>query len=274
MAVIDAATAAALAEELYDAERHAVSVTPPSERHPGLDLVDAYAIQLRGRALRVADGATLVGRKVGLTSVAMQELLGVGEPDFGYLTDAMLRPDGARLARDGLVAPRVEAEIAFRLRAPLGGPDVGLDEALAAIGEIAPALEVVDSRVADWRITLPDTVADNASSGLAVIGAFRPLGETDLAAVEMVMDVARADGGAPERVAGRGDAVLGHPAQALAWLARTLAPFGESIAAGEIVIPGAMAAAVSVQAGDHVTATFTGLGAVSAHFEASEREST
>jgi 2-keto-4-pentenoate hydratase len=254
-----------LAEELHAAERDATTVAPLTDRHPGLGLAQAYAVQLHGRALREREGARVVGRKVGLTSAAMQELLGVDEPDFGYLTAQMVLDDGAVIDRGGLVAPRVEGEIAFRLGTPLEGPEVDRETALAAIAEIAPALEVVDSRVADWKIKLSDTVADNASSGLAVLGPFRPLGETDLAAVQMEMVVTRADG-TQDGAAGPGAAVLGHPAEALAWLARALAPFGEGIAAGEVVIPGAMARAVSVQAGDRVTAVFTDLGEISASF--------
>jgi len=254
-----------LAEELYAAERRATTVAPLTERHPGLGLRDAYAVQLRGRALRERDGARIVGRKVGLTSVAMQELLGVAEPDFGYLTAAMVLSDGVRIDRSELVAPRVEAEIAFRLAAPLEGADIDRATALAAIGEVAPALEVVDSRVVDWRIALPDTVADNASSGLAVIGAFRPLDDMDLATVDMDMFVAHADG-TQEHEAGSGSAVLGHPAEALAWLARALAAFDEGIGADEVVIPGAMARAVMVRGRAEVRATFSELGEVRASF--------
>ncbi len=269
---LNEATIAALAEELLAAEAGASPVAPLTERHPGMGVAEAYAVQRHGRRLREDRGARPVGRKVGLTSVAMQELLGVGEPDFGYLTDAMLRPDGARLDRDGLLAPRVEAEIAFRLSAPLRGADVDRPRALAAIGEIAPALEIVDSRVAEWRIALADTVADNASSGLAVLGAFQPLEDSDLATIGMEMVVTRADG-TQERATGRGDAVLGHPAEALAWLARALAPFGEGIEAGDVVIPGAMARAITVERGDVVRATFTGrLGAVGASFDGHEVE--
>lgn len=272
MDVIDPPTVAILAAELLAAERGATTVAPLTERHPGLDVPGAYAVQLHGRRLREGLGERIVGRKVGLTSRAMQELLGVEQPDFGYLTASMLREDGARLSRAGLVAPRVEAEIAFRLCAPLRGPDVDRAQALAAIGEIAPSLEVVDSRVADWRIALPDTVADNASSGLAVLGAFRPLGDVDLTAIEMELVVTRADGG-EERERGRGDAVLGHPAEALAWLVRALAPFGEGVGAGEVVIPGAMARALAVEAGDAVHASFTGgLGTVTARFDGPESE--
>ncbi len=255
----------ALARELLDAELTGTVVAPLVERHPGMCVPEAYAVQRRGRELRVARGARLVGRKIGLTSLAMQQLLGVDEPDFGYLTDAMVHPDGAAIDAAGLVAPRVEAEIACRLTSPLAGADVDRAAALAAIGEVAPALEVVDSRVADWRITLPDTVADNASSGLAVVGAFRPLGEIDLAAVQMTIEVEHA-GGEVEEDGGRGDAVLGHPAEALAWLARALAPFGEGIEAGEIVIPGAMHKAVKLGAGDIVRADFGPLGTVRARF--------
>jgi len=266
VAVIDEEAATLLAEELLCAEDGATTVPPLTERHPGLTVDDAYAIQLRGRALRVGRGARVVGRKVGLTSAAMQTLLGVDEPDFGYLTDAMIRRGGDPIPLAGLVAPRVEAEIAFRLGTRVAGADVDLDTAIAAIAEVAPALEVVDSRVADWRIALPDTVADNASSGLAVLGEFRPRGELDLAAVEMTMRVRHADGSEKEE-SGPGSAVLGHPVRALVWLARALASYGEGIEAGEIVIPGAMARAVSIGAGAAVHADFTGLGQVAAHFD-------
>jgi len=266
MAVIDEPTVAALAEELLAAELAATTVAPLTERHPGMSVAEAYAVQLRGRQLRTARGARVVGRKVGLTSQAMRDLLGVSEPDFGYLTDAMVHADGARIAKGVLVAPRVEAEIALRLARPLHGSDVDRDAALRAIGEVAPSLEVVDSRVAEWRIALADTVADNASSALAVLGDFQPLGEIDLAAVGSELVVTHADGSA-ERADGLGDAVLGHPAEALAWLARTLADFDEGLDAGDVVIPGAMARAITVRPGDRVEATFTTLGAVAATFE-------
>lgn len=262
---LTATDAEALAGALLEAELAARPIPPPTEAHPDLGVAGAYAVQLRGRALREARGARVVGRKVGLTSAAMQELLGVDEPDFGYLTDAMVRPDGAELDASGLIAPRVEAEVAFRLGAPLQGADVDRHAALAAVAEVAPALEVVDSRVADWRITLADTVADNASSGLAVIGPFRPVDGLDLTAVGVELAVRRADG-STDTASGRGDAVLGHPAEALAWLARALAPFGEGIGAREVVIPGAMHRALDVRAGDAVHADFGVLGAVRATF--------
>jgi len=177
----------------------------------------------------------------------------------------MVHSDGAGLDTAGLVAPRVEAEVAFRLARPLAGEDVTREAAMEAVEAVAPALEVVDSRVADWKLTLPDTVSDNASSGLAVVGAFRPVGSLDLAALEVTITDRRADG-SEEVERGRGDAVLGHPAEALAWLARALAPFGEGMAAGEVVIPGAMHKAIDLRAGDRVRADFGALGAVGATF--------
>jgi 2-keto-4-pentenoate hydratase len=245
----------ALARRLYDADRTA---TPTAPLPADLTIADAYAIQLAGRALR---GRPLVGRKVGLTSAAMQEMLGVRQPDFGYLTDAMVSPSGAVVDAARFIAPRVEGEIAFRLARPLHGA-VTIDDVLDATEAVAPALEVIDSRIADWRIAIADTIADNASSGHVVLGAWRPLAGLDLAGVELELIA----GG--ERVAGRGDAVLGHPAAAVAWLARALAEHGgEAIAAGEIVIPGAMARALPIAAGDAVRARLTGLGEVTMTFE-------
>ncbi len=251
-----------LARRLYDAERSATAIAPLTAEHPDLSIGQAYAVQLAGRAMRVADGAVLVGRKVGLTSRPMQEMLGVDQPDFGYLTASMVSPDGAVMPSH-LIAPRVEAEIAFRLKAPLGGPDLTVADVLAATEAVAPAIEVIDSRVADWKIRIADTIADNASSGHCVIGEWVPYDAAlDLAAMEMTMSVQPG-----ESISGRGDAVLGHPAEAVVWLARSIHEHGgESIAAGEIVIPGAMARALPVAPGGSVSAVFSGLGTVSARF--------
>lgn len=251
-----------LARELLDAERTSRPIAPLTARRPDLSIADAYAIQRAGRALRVADGRRLVGRKVGLTSAAMQEMLGVDQPDLGYLTQDMVHADGVRLSCGALLEPRVEAEIAFRLARPLRGTGVDRAEVLAATEAIAPAIEVIDSRIADWRITIADTIADNASSGCVVLGEFRPLGELDLAAIEMQMTVALPDGTAGERLEGRGDAVLGHPAEAVVWLVHALAEYGEGVEAGEVVLPGAMARAVPVPPGGGVEAVFAELGAV------------
>lgn len=247
-----------LARELLAAERGATAIEPLTTELPRLSLADAYEVQRRGRDLRLADGAALTGRKVGLTSVAMQQMLGVDQPDFGYLTDAMLVPPGASVHVGGLIAPRVEAEIAFRLRRPLHGATVTREEVLAATEAVAPAIEVIDSRIADWRITIADTIADNASCGRYAVGTFSPVGDLDLAALPGELTVHGARG--IDRVEGRGGAVLGHPADALVWLARALNDFGEGIEAGAVVLPGAIARALPIESGDTVQAGFAGLG--------------
>jgi 2-oxopent-4-enoate hydratase len=263
---METVTPANTARELLEADRRSSSIPPLTDGRPELSIADAYEIQAHGRELRVQQGERIVGRKVGLTSAAMQDMLDVDQPDFGYLTDTMVVPSGATLPIGRFIAPRVEGEIAFRLAASLEGPDVDAAAVLAATGEVAPALEIIDSRIADWRITIADTIADNASSGAAAIGDFSPLGDLDLAAIEMEMTVT-ARNGEHEVVRGTGRAVLGHPAEAIAWLVRALHTYaGEGIAAGEIVIPGAMAKASPVAAGSHARASFTALGDVTVAF--------
>ncbi len=159
-----------LADELWEADRTAAPIAPLTERYPDLVLADAYAIQTINIDRRVAEGQRVIGRKVGLTSKPMQQLLGVDEPDFGVLTDAMFVEDGDEVDLTALVQPRVEAEMAFVMDRDLAGPGVTTGTALAAIAGVLPAVEIVDSRVADWKIKLVDTVADNASSGLMVMG--------------------------------------------------------------------------------------------------------
>ncbi|MEU6353660.1 fumarylacetoacetate hydrolase family protein [Streptomyces sp. NPDC047072] len=247
---------------LREAEHRATPVGPLSALLPGLDLAGAYAVQRDNVSWRVADGATVIGHKVGLTSAAMQRLLGVDEPDFGHLLDDMVHRDGAAVRVARYCAPRVEPEICFRLARPLSGPDVTVEDVLAATDAVAPALEIVDSRIRDWRITLVDTVADNASSAGLACGPWTPLAQLpDLAAVPVDLVV---DG---ERVAsGSGAEVLGHPAAAVAWLARTLADFGGALEPGHVVLPGAMTTAPFVTAGQKVEAHFGLLGPVSLTF--------
>ncbi|HEX5825212.1 MAG TPA: fumarylacetoacetate hydrolase family protein, partial [Candidatus Limnocylindrales bacterium] len=170
-----------LADELWEADRSAKPIAPLTERHDGLDVEDAYAIQSINIERRVAAGQKVIGRKVGLTSKPMQTLLGVNEPDFGVLTDEMFVEDGDPIAMSRLVQPRVEAELAFVMERDLAGPGVTTATALTAIAGALPAVEIVDSRVADWKIKLVDTVADNASSGLLVLGGrMRKVEDLDL----------------------------------------------------------------------------------------------
>jgi 2-oxopent-4-enoate hydratase len=244
------ATASALAE----AARLRRPIAPLTRQDGGLTAEDAYAIQRAGAQLRTAAGARIVGHKVGLTSEAMQRMLGVDQPDYGVLLDDMIVQAEDGLDSQALIAPRVEAEIAFVLGRRLAGPDVTAATVLDATEAVRPALEVIDSRIADWQIAFEDTVADNASSALVVLGAPVALGETDLAAEGATLRVG------DQESAGRGEAVLGHPAEAIAWLVRTLSRYGESLEAGEVVLPGAMAAALPIAQGDRIDATWTTIG--------------
>ncbi len=251
------------AERLYAAQADRSPIPPLTDAYPGLDVAQAYSVQRRNLARHLAGGALLRGHKIGLTSAPMQTLLGVHEPDFGYLLDSMVLPDGAAVPRDGFCAPRVEPEVAFVLRAPLRGPGIGVAEVLAATEAVAPALEIVDSRIVDWRITLADTIADNASSGAAVLGRWVPIEEAPPlpgTIASLVVNDTLVE-------TGRGTAVVGDPAAAVAWLANTLARYGTAIEAGQLVLSGSYTTAAFVAAGDRAAATITGLGAVGASFE-------
>ena len=256
----------ALADELWEADRTTRPVAPLTERHPELDIDDAYAIQSINIDRRVAAGQKVIGRKVGLTSKPMQDMLGVDEPDFGVLTDEMFVEDGDLIALSRLVAPRVEAELAFVLGRDLAGPGVTTAGALAAIAGALPAVEIVDSRVADWRIKLVDTVADNASSGMLVLGGrMRPVDQLDLRLLGVV--VSRHG----ELIdTGAGAAALGNPARCVAWLANKLGSLGSGLRAGDVVLPGAVHKMVPVRPGDVFRAEFAHLGAVTVRFSHGE----
>ena len=255
------------AEALLRAARTGTAIGPLTEALPGLSVADAYQIQRDALAQRLAAGESLAGHKVGLTSRAMQEMLGVDQPDFGFITASMISPSDSRLTAPQFIAPRVEVEIAFRLSRKLEGDAVTPEEVLHATEAVAPALEIIDSRIADWRITIADTIADNASCGHVVLGGWRRLDGIDLAGAHGRLSVRAA--GREESVDGRGDAVLGHPARAVAWLVRALHRYGgESLDAGEIVLPGAMARALPVTAGCVARGSVDGLGDVRVEFSA------
>ena len=253
-----------LADELWQAEQTGVPVEPLTKRHVGLEIEDAYAIQSLNIDRHVAQGARACGRKVGLTSRPMQELLGVDEPDYGVLLDRMVVEDGDEIAMGRLLQPRIEAELAFVMEQDLAGPGVTAARALTAIAGAFPSVEIVDSRVANWQIKLVDTVADNASSGLIVVGGnLRKVTDIDLRLVGVV--VTRHG----ELVdTGAGAAVLGNPVRCVAWLANKLASFGASLHAGDIVLPGAVHRMITVAPGDVFRAEFAHLGSVTARFAA------
>ena len=251
-----------LAAELWDADRTAVPIPPLTERHPDLVLDDAYAIQTVNVDRRVAEGRRVVGRKVGLTSRPMQQLLGVDEPDFGVLLDTMVVEEGDAISVGELMQPRIEAEIGFVLERDLDGPGVTTASALRAIAGAMPTLEIVDSRVRDWKIKLVDTVADNASSGLLVMGGrLTPVDRVDLRLVGVV--VSR---NGEVLHTGAGAAVLGNPARCVAWLANKLGAFGAGLREGDVVLPGSPHAMVGVAPGDVFRAEFAHLGAVTVRF--------
>jgi 2-keto-4-pentenoate hydratase len=259
---LDDATIAELAEALLQADRSRTPIDQPSAAHPGMDVRDAYAIQQRIVSARIADGERIVGWKVGLTSKVMQQMLGVSEPDHAAVLSGWFAEDGVAIPRADLIAPRVEAEIGFILKAPLRGPGVTVQDVLAATAAVTPCIEVIDSRVRDWKIGLVDTVADMASSARVVVGRTRiPVEGLDLRLIGAVLE---RNG---EVVAtGAGAAVLGHPAAGVAWAANTLGPLGVTMEPGHVVIPGAVHGAAPADAGDVFTATFDRLGPVTVRF--------
>ena len=254
-----------LADELWLADQKAAPIQALTARYPDLVIEDAYAIQSHNTERRIQMGALIIGRKVGLTSKPMQQLLGVDEPDYGVLFDDMVVEYGDTIALSSLVQPRVEAEMAFLMERDLVGPGVTTAKALAAIAGVLPSIEVVDSRVADWKIKLVDTVADNALSGLFVMGGrLSKVTELDLPLVGVAVS---RNGEIIDT--GAGAAALGNPARCVAWLANKLATFGASLRAGDIVLPGAVHKMVDVAPGDVFRADFAGIGSVTARFSAS-----
>ena len=223
-------------ETLFAALRSGRTIAPLSESDPALTIDDAYAISLDILARRKAEGERVVGKKIGVTSKAVQDMLSVHQPDFGFLTDAMFVDEVIDCEKLRLIQPRAEAEIAFILRETLAGPGITPADVLAATEAIAPCFEVVDSRIADWRIGIVDTVADNASCGVFALGAERldPAG-FDLPALHVAVN----KNGAPLSE-GYGHAVQGDPAMAVAWLANTLGEYGVTLEAGEVILSGSL----------------------------------
>ena len=259
---LDRATVQQLAAELLEAERTRVPIAPLTERYPDLGEADAYAVQLAIIDQKLAAGARVVGKKIGLTSLAMQRQLNVDQPDYGHLLDTMTIAEGGECPIDTLIQTRVEPEIAFVLKDDLVGPDVTREQVMAATAYVTPALEIIDSRVRDWKIKLGDTVADNASSARVVLGStVTPVDAVDLRLVGCVLEK---NGEVINTAAGA--AALGDPAVAVAWLANKLATFDISLKAGEIILPGALTKSEPVTRGAVVRATYDRLGSVSVKF--------
>ena len=261
--MLNIATRDELAADLAQAERSREPIAPLTSAHPDIDVVDAYEIQLINIRQRVAEGARVVGHKVGLSSKAMQQMMGVDEPDYGHLLDEMQVFEDTPVKAATYLYPRVEVEVGFILAADLPGADCTEDDVLAATEALVPSIELIDTRITDWKIALCDTIADNASSAGFVLGSARVSpSDVDVKAIDAMLT---RNG---EVVAeGRSDAVLGNPVTAVAWLARKVESFGVRLKKGDIVLPGSCTRAIDVHAGDKFVADFAGLGAVRLSFE-------
>jgi 2-oxopent-4-enoate/cis-2-oxohex-4-enoate hydratase len=247
-------------DELFESLRTRLPVEPLTERDPELTLEQAYRIQEYVIGRRLALGDRIIGKKIGLTSRVVQRALGVSEPDFGQLLASMVATD--TIVTAGLLQPRAEGELAFLLERDLLGPGVSNADVLRATASVMPCFEIVDSRIRDWRIRLPDTVADNASAGMLVLGDRAVDPKTlDLSTCGMVLE----KNGVLE-CTGAGAAALGSPVACVAWLVNTLGRFGMPLRAGEIVLSGSLGALIPVAAGDHLQLSIGGIGSASVRF--------
>lgn len=265
---VDDTTTRAGSDALLAAYASGVPIPPLTITLGALTIEDAYAIQLRQVAEWLVQGRTIAGFKVGLTSKAIQTQLGVDRPDFGHLFSDMILDSSSAIDGSRFISPRIEPEISFVLKTELRGPGLTIVDVIGAVDYAIASMEIIDSRIADWKITLGDTIADNASSGALVLGT-TPLriDATDLGLVGCVLtrngDIV---------ATGAGGAVLGHPLNSLLFLANSLGGLGSTLPAGSVVMAGAMTAAVPVLPGDRFTAVFAHLGAVSANFSPAAKD--
>lgn len=248
------------ASSLLEAYRTHRPIAPLIATFPELTVDDAYQIQLAQIDRWRAEGRRVLGRKVGLTSPAMQAQMKVSQPDFGHLMDDMFFAEHAPVPADRFLQPRAEPEVAFVLGRDLIGPGVTVAAAAAAVDFVLPALEIIDSRITDWQIGIVDTIADNASSGGVVLGSTpRHVDEIDLRLGGCVLHLNGEIAGT-----GAGGAVLGSPLNSLAWLTNTIGERGEGLQAGQVILPGSITASIPFEPGGAVTATMAGLGSVTA----------
>ncbi|ORA16279.1 2-keto-4-pentenoate hydratase [Mycobacterium arosiense] len=261
--MLSVATRDELAAELAQAERSGEPIAPLTAAYPDIDVVDAYEIQLINIRQRVAEGARVLGHKVGLSSKAIQQMMGVDEPDYGHLLDEMQLSEDTPVKTNRYLYPRVEVEVGFILNADLPGAGCTEDDVLAATEALVPSIELIDTRITDWKIELCDTIADNASSAGFVLGEARVSPrDIDVKGIDAVL---RCNG---EVVAeGRTDAVLGNPVTAVAWLARKVDGFGVRLRKGDVVLPGSCTKAIDAHPGENFVAEFAGLGSVRLSFE-------
>ncbi len=259
---MDQKTIDALGDSLYDALVARTPIAPLSAAHPDMTIEDAYHVQQRMIARRLEQGDRVIGKKIGVTSKAVMNMLGVHQPDFGYLLDSMVFNEGESVDMDTLIQPKAEGEIAFLLKKDLQGPGVTAADVLAATEGVMACFEIVDSRIQDWKIKIQDTVADNASCGVFVLGdQLVDIADLDLALAGMVLEK-----NGEIVVTGAGAATMAHPVNAMVWLANMLGSLGIALKAGDIVLSGAMGAMVPVARGDNLRMTIGGIGGCSVRF--------
>lgn len=249
-------------DALYEAWRARRTIAPLLEQEPDITLADAYRIQLRYIERRVAAGETIVGKKIGVTSKPVQDFLGVFQPDFGQLTSGMVYQEGDTIDLGSLIQPKAEAELAFVLKEDLQGPGITAMDVIRATDYVTPCFEIVDSRITDWKIKIQDTVADNASCGVYVLGKAKgDPRKLDITLAGMVLEK-----NGEIFSTGVGAAVQGSPANAVAWLANTLGELGIPFKAGEVILSGSQSALVPVVDGDELVCTVGGLGSCRVKF--------
>ncbi|MBC9070902.1 2-oxopent-4-enoate hydratase [Thauera sp. CAU 1555] len=249
-------------DELYDAWRERRMLAPLREREPEITIEDAYRIQQRFVARRVEAGERIVGKKIGATSKPVQDFLGVYQPDFGMLTSGMVYQEGDTIDLGTLIQPKAEAELAFVLKEDLKGPGVTAMDVIRATDYVLPCFEIVDSRIRDWQIKIQDTVADNASCGVYVLGKTKG----DPRALDITLAGMVLEKNGELFSTGVGAAVQGSPANAVAWLANTLGELGIPFRAGEVILSGSQSALVPVTDGDELVCTVGGLGSCRVKF--------
>lgn len=248
------------ADALLGAYRSGIPIPPLSGAHPEATLADAYRIQQEQVRTWIEAGEIVRGHKIGLVSAAMQAQMGVHQPDYGHLTASMFHAEHTPIPTRSFIQPRIEPEIAFVLRAPLRGPGLTVADVARAVDSVLPALEIVDSRIQDWKITIVDTIADNASSGAVILGTSpTPLVDVDLGRARCRLDL----NGDLVRT-GTSTTVLGTPLDALTWLANRIGSEGVGMEPGHVVLSGSLTETIPIVPGDRVTADITGIGGVTA----------
>lgn len=259
---MDSETIQQIAEQLFSALQTRTTIEPLTSVHPDISIDDAYSISLHLLERRLARGEHVVGKKIGVTSQAVMDMLDVRQPDFGFLTDAMRYEDEMPIS-DHLIQPRAEGELAFILKKDLVGPGITNADVIAATEAVVPCFEVVDSRIESWRIKIQDTIADNASCGFFAINEQAAIHPQKIALSDCRMTVTKNDAVISQ---GLGSAAMGDPIRCVTWLANTLGQFGITLSSGDIILSGSLVPLEPIEAGDRMTVSIEGMGDCSLAF--------